>query len=386
MSELYSNIRTSTNLNVLFPMGYFYPAQVGGPSNTIYWIAKALASNKINVTVVATAKGIKRGDVDIDIWKEFEGFDVIYHSYSFWQVPMKLLNSTIKKIDESHIVVLSSFFYLPSIIIAILAAFKAKPVIVSPRGEFAESALKFRTISKRARLMLMKAIFRSKINFHSTSAQETIDIKRIFPKSRVIEIPNFIELPSKLDLDVKDHFLFVGRLHPIKAIENIIRGLKLNKKFVDSNYVFKIAGDEPEEARGYRNKLELLVRELGLADKIIFLGSVTGEDKQKLMASSKFLFLLSNSENFGNVVVEALGQGTPVVASKGTPWASLELNNAGYWIENSPDEINKQVSKLLNLDEYQYMQMRSNALEFVQKNYDITKNILSWVSALDSIK
>ena len=53
-----------------------------------------------------------------------------------------------------------------------------------------------------------------------------------------------------------------------------------------------------------------------------------GEEKNKVIASNMALVLPSKSENFGNVVLEALAQGTPVIASKNTPWQILDLKNA----------------------------------------------------------
>ena len=43
---------------LLFIAGSFYPAQEGGVDNTLFWIAKALASKGVDVTVVTTKKGI----------------------------------------------------------------------------------------------------------------------------------------------------------------------------------------------------------------------------------------------------------------------------------------------------------------------------------------
>ena len=51
-------------MTLLFPVGSLYPAQSGGPSNTIYWMGKALAKNNINLRIVTTNKDIKAGKIE----------------------------------------------------------------------------------------------------------------------------------------------------------------------------------------------------------------------------------------------------------------------------------------------------------------------------------
>jgi hypothetical protein len=79
----------------------------------------------------------------------------------------------------------------------------------------------------------------------------------------------------------------------------------------------------------YFHKLEKIEN---WAKKVIYLGDVRGELKWSLIKKAQVLVLPSHSENFGNVVLEALSVGTPVIASKGTPWKILETKNAGMWI------------------------------------------------------
>ncbi len=45
-------------MNILFPMGNFYPSQLGGPANTIYWHAKTLKKNGFIPSIVTTSSGI----------------------------------------------------------------------------------------------------------------------------------------------------------------------------------------------------------------------------------------------------------------------------------------------------------------------------------------
>ena len=69
----------------------------------------------------------------------------------------------------------------------------------------------------------------------------------------------------------------------------------------------------------------------------------------------------SHNENFGNVVVESLSQGTPVIASTGTPWQILQKYKAGYWISNSPEKIAEILDDVLILSKQEYNLMRLNS-------------------------
>lgn len=369
-------------MKILIPIGSFYPAQIGGPSNTLFWLSKALAKN-YKIKVITTSKGIYKENFTFDSWVKLENFTVIYHRYRIWQLPFKMILTTYKEVKQSDIIILSSFFYIPSILTSVFAIIHNKEVLISPRGELSVSALKYKPFSKKLRLLMSKIILRNRITFHSTSQQETIDIRKKFPKHKILEIPNLMELPEKENSENKMIFLFLGRIHSIKAIENIIEALSINEKFKNSDFNFLIAGKEAES--GYTSKLISLINEYNLNNRIEFIGMVNGKKKHKLLSQSKFLFLMSHSENFGNVVIESLSQGTPVVASKGTPWKILEEYNAGYWIDNNPIVISNLIDKLLDLNTSDYLQMRINAYNLVYEKFDINKNVQLWETTLQNI-
>jgi glycosyltransferase involved in cell wall biosynthesis len=122
-----------------------------------------------------------------------------------------------------------------------------------------------------------------------------------------------------------------------------------------------------------------------MSDKIIFIGVVEGHEKQQLLAQSYFTFLISESENFGNVVIESLAQGTPVIASKGTPWQKLPDNNAGYWIDNSQESLIETIESIIQIPESQYATMRSSARAFCESEFDVHKNIGTWIKEYQQV-
>ena len=77
-------------------------------------------------------------------------------------------------------------------------------------------------------------------------------------------------------------------------------------------------------------------------------GVIRGEFKNALLQQSKCLLLPSYFESFGNVVLEALASGTPVIASIGTPWKSLEENDFGRWL---PWDVKAWVEAIASISE-----------------------------------
>jgi glycosyltransferase involved in cell wall biosynthesis len=42
---------------------------------------------------------------------------------------------------------------------------------------------------------------------------------------------------------------------------------------------------------------------------------------------------------------EALAAGTPIVASRNTPWQEVEKHNCGKWVENTPEKFADAIKK-----------------------------------------
>jgi glycosyltransferase involved in cell wall biosynthesis len=131
---------------------------------------------------------------------------------------------------------------------------------------------------------------------------------------RVFHIPNFprVEEATPIDrasLDTPEDAplaLALGRLHPNKALDVLIKAAAI----VPNLWVW-IAGEGEE-----RQKLENLSRDLGVSDRVRFLGWRT--DKAALFDAADLCVYPSRKEPFGNVVVEAWGHGTPLVTTNST--------------------------------------------------------------------
>ena len=362
-------------MKILFPIGSFFPAQSGGPNNTIYWITEALKKNDIGVYVVTTNLDIsKTHDIKFNKWLNLEYANVIYCKTLIHYFPVTFIFESIKKIRDVDIIHLTGLFYPPSLFLYLINyIFFKKKVIWSPRGELANEALIYSSNIKNIYLSIVKFFLSNKFYIHTTSKDETNLVKNKLNHKKIIQIPNYIKPDNKLVSDNKfQYLLFIGRISPKKAIENLIKALKISNLFKSSNIKLIIAGDYKNK---YGNSLINLSQELKIKEKVKFVGHVEGIKKSYLYANSYFTLMPSHNENFGNVVVESLCQGTPVIASTGTPWKILEKYHAGYWIKNNPENIAKKIDHILSLSDSEYKSMRLNSLKLVSKEFNINTKI-----------
>ncbi len=369
-------------MRVLVSTGLFYPAKLGGPANTLYWLSKALVTAGIDVSAIVTDHAIHSPEIPSNRWFSLDGIRVRYCSrktpFGFRQ-----LFSAVQEMKRCDVVILSSICYFPNALVYLFANLKGKKAIWSPRGELFESA----THDNRLKKLYFRCLNRfisKKVIFHATSEQEKESILSFFPKTeRVLIIPNYFELPQKEVRKVSDspYFIYVGRINPIKALDNLLRGLAMSNQFRDSDYRFLFVGPDQN---GYSDYLISLAKDLNIQSKISFCDGLYGKAKFEAYSNADFSFLISHSENFGNVVIESLSQGTPVVASKGTPWMQLNDEGAGYWIDNDPQSIANCIDDILSLPKEEYGLMRQSA-EKLAHSFDVNTNIGTWIDVLESI-
>ena len=87
-----------------------------------------------------------------------------------------------------------------------------------------------------------------------------------------------------------------------------------------------------------------------MSNRVFFVGLLSGPERLKFLANADVFVLPSHNENFGNVYLESLLAGTPIIASKNTPWSLVEEYNCGRWEENSVQAVCKSIRDILKLD------------------------------------
>jgi glycosyltransferase involved in cell wall biosynthesis len=369
-------------MKILFPVEVFFPSQAGGPANSVYWLTKHLRKRGILPVVVASDKGLAPDHVR-GRWLERDAGRVIFFHTPRTNFPVMQTLSALRQVSDADIVHLSSVFYPSAFIVAFAAGLLGKTIVCSPRGELDPQALKYSGGRKRPILWVLQKLLARQLVFHSTCSQETKYIRDVFgDNARVMQVENYMDIPHEVKCSQGRYLLFIGRLNPKKGIDNLLRAIAMNERFMKSDLKLKLAG---RNSHDHEPVLRSLVSELGLHEKVEFLGQIEGEEKQKLLAGALWTVMPSHTENFGIVVLESLAQNTPVIASKGSPWESLEEENVGFWVGTSPERLSAAIDRALDIQKEEYLSMRSRSRKFVETRYSMEANVDKWIDLYRSL-
>lgn len=132
------------------------------------------------------------------------------------------------------------------------------------------------------------------------------------------EAKDFIGVPPDEKM-----FLFVGRIEPLKGIDNLIRALAAIQKsdiLSQCPHYLIVIGGNPDEKNNDLNKemklLKNLSENLGLRDLVLFIGKRAQEFLPYYYSAAETVVMPSHYESFGMVALEAMACGTPVVATQ----------------------------------------------------------------------
>lgn len=169
---------------------------------------------------------------------------------------------------------------------------------------------------------------------------------------------------SKFALPQEKLVLFVGRLVYEKGAHVLINAIP--KVLEKANAKFIIVGS------GYmKEQLSEIVKNMGLAHKVLFTGFVDDETLLKLQRCADVSVVPSLFEPFGIVALEAMAAKSPVVVSDTGGLSEIvdhDLNGVKVY-SNNPDSLAWGINRVL-LDENFRNHIRENAYKKVQEKYD----------------
>lgn len=231
--------------------------------------------------------------------------------------------------------------------------------------------------------------FLEKIQFKNFRALITISkfsknelISKYGLKSKIIEIiPVGIDTkefsPLNVSKELKSKYsgkilLYVGPFLQRKRIPLLIHALnKVIKSFPDVHLVLIGKGMTWE----YCKRLSKLYK---VQNHISFLGFIPQEELLKFYASSDIFIFPSELEGFGQVILESMASGTPVICANKPPMSEI-IGNAGITFEiNDVGDLSEKILSLLNNEE-ELKKVREESINEV-KRYDSLKIAKSFIN------
>ena len=294
----------------------------------------------------------------------------------------------IRSLGEYDIYHAQGIWQYPTYAIADVAKEKKKPYLITPRGmlypqDIAKSNKFFKILSLKFRLLrdLNKAAC-----VHVTCEDEMKHCRQLGVNSPIAIIPNPVEIKVYPYNKTDDIFRlgYLGRLSPRKNVEGLIYAFaELGDEAKDAELLIIGGGDEQ-----YENFLKSEVERLGLRN-VSFVGFLSGEEKDKAIASCSVLAMPSEFENLGNVILEGLVRGIPCIATYGAPWKELETHHCGWWVEYSQGAITEAIREALHTSTIELEQMGKNGRKLMESDYSIEavarkmKALYQWILKME---
>lgn len=335
---------------------YLPATRYGGTIVSVHGLCRALARRGHDVHVYTTSvDGPHDSDVPHGEPVDVDGVKVWYfrspHMRRLYRAPAlgAALRATIRQFDVVH----THAVFLWPLWAAARAAYRAGvPYVVSPRGMLERDLIDRK--SPLLKGLWIAAIERHNLErasaIHVTSEREAEEAAALGLRlPRVCEIPNGVALDAEAGtpspaiqgiLDGPPFVLFVGRLNWKKGLDRLLAAAA---RLPELRVV--IAGDDEDE---YRAVVERRARELGVVARVTLTGDVRGADKTALLDRAGLLVLPSYSENFGNVVLEAMAAGCPVIVSREVGVAPMvEARGVGLAVDGDADSLAAAIGALL---------------------------------------
>jgi len=289
------------------------------------------------------------------LWKEVKGFDVV-HIHAWWN--------------------------LVSVLSCWIAIKRNVPVVISPRGTL--SAYSFgnkHSLPKRIIHGWLGKGLLKKSSVHVTSEREKYAIESVISPKQIITIPNFVVLSNVVSNERRAlselKLLFFSRIEKKKGLDILLNALKS----VAIPYHLTIAGDGEED---YIDNLKTISAKNGVAGHVSWIG-FQAANKFEILQQHDLMILPSHDENFGNVVIESLSVGTPVLISKYVGLADYVTTNSLGWVcELDENDISIYISRIFE-EKSKLNSIRQSAPDIIRSDFDETNLNEKYISMYNQI-
>ncbi len=355
-------------MKILHIVQTYVPAyRYGGTIKSVHELNKWLVKKGADVTVYTTnIDGPNDLNVLVNQAVDVDGVKVFYFKSSFprsWFYSKYLRRALAENSKNFDIIHSTGVFLMAATLGAYYAKKFNKPFVISPRGSLMKEPLRGKSSLKKKLYVALieKRNLRGASAVHFTAEAEKEEyLKAGFQLKKSIVIPNGLDPEEFKEKAAPGFFrekfgissdkkiiLFLSRLSWKKGLDTLIPAFAgVAKKEPDS--VLVIAGGDDE---GYKKEIEKQIanNKLQIGGNVIFTGMILGKDKISAYQDGDVFVLPSYSENFANVVIEAMYFGLPTIITEGVGIASVVKHwGAGIVIKKDIDALTDNILKIIN--------------------------------------
>ncbi len=367
-------------MKILRTIESFFPC-VSGPANQAYRISAELESRKISSPILTTYCNINKNlpkkesydkvhitrfknqiqvmryCVSLGMVMDLRNFDIVHsHSYRSFQTDIACLVTTANRkpfVLSTHgtltgykYILANKFAHLPYKIYDTAtsknAVCRADAIIVSSKNEWRE-ALEFGVHKKKLHL-IPAGIDVTGYEAHQDRSNEILNL------------------------------LCVGRIARNRYLEPLIKALQ----YLDKVKLTIVGGEERSSSlsrKGYLAELKALADELGVRERINFVGAKYGEELLGYYHTADVFVYTSLYENFGQTLLEAAAAGLPIISTPvGIAPEIVVDGETGFLVSDDPKMISERIRRLSNI---------STRREFGSRIKGIVKEKFVWPNIIE---
>lgn len=369
---------------------WFLPGYLaGGPIRSIETLTQQLGKD-LNFRIITTDRDFRSDvaytQVPANTWTVFEGREVFYVSPENMHPAfiLDLISTT------SHDVL-----YLNSLFSRLFTVYPLQwkrqgkirsHVVLAPRGMLGDGALAIKPLKKKMFLFFSKAfgLFKD-VCWQSTSAQETAEIrKRIGHQARIMEVSNLPKATEEANTIEKEpgrlKLCFISRISEKK---NLNFALEVLRSINSMPITFDVYG--PVEDQAYWEVCSATAKHLPATVTFDYRNSLRPEEIGATLENYHALFLPTQNENYGHIIVEALQHARPVILSDQTPWRNLYEQGVGFDIPLSDKQaFVDAITELVALDQVRFDSMSKNCRAYISQKLNTEKIKVNYISLFNA--
>lgn len=243
----------------------------------------------------------------------YRPFDSNFKKSTFFVRQLFSISSALRKDKEIRVVHIhgshsGSFYRKLAVFYMVKKLFRKKVIYHLHSSDFDQFYEKSNTYSKK----LIRYLIRQADLIICLSPSWEKYYRQQFQLKDIVIVNNPVSEPghqAALNSGLPVNFLFLGRIGVRKGIYDLIEVIRKNKDEFRGKLKFRIGGD------GETEKLQSLIKELGLEEIVEYVGWVDNDKKARLILNAHIYILPSYSEGLPISILEAMSFGLPVIST-----------------------------------------------------------------------